>query len=638
MKNSIAESIANFLSAYPPFSQMSFDELLTVALQIRVLNIEKNVTLFKINDVLHDCFYVVASGMINLSVISDAEETLLNKCREGDVLGLRPFFAKNNYMMTAKAREESVVYAIPIATFRPFVANNAEVLDFLLQSFASTAQGTGDKYKKGNLINDTVQYAENKSEIQFFQTLDYNKKPLLTTPISIVQNVAQQMTDNMTGCVIVHENNLPVGILTDSDLRIKIATGRFYITTLVSNVMSSPVITVAENLSLAEAQLFMLRYNVTHLCVTVDGSDKTEIKGVISQQDIIAAQANNPGVLIKESKQASNGEELKNLREKLEQFIGTSIDKKIPLSHIYTIAGEVNTAITKRAIDLAILEIGSPPCRFVWLNIGSQGRKEQLLTTDQDNILVFEDVATDKYRDVKDYFLKMANKVVAILETVGYKSCPYGHIANNPLWCASLSDWNKNYNNWINTPGEKTDAICGIFFDYEFVYGEIQLEELLTKNIFENIKNKKKFFAYLGTESVKKPPAISFFKQFNVEEEGKFKNLFDIKNRGLIPYTDAARLLVLSNNIKGINNTFLRFKQLAIAESKYSEVYNNAAEAFLLLSKFRTLEGLKNGSEGQYINLEEISKSDKEKLKNAFFPLKDLEDIIKNKFSLTYFS
>jgi CBS domain-containing protein len=96
--------------------------------------------------------------------------------------------------------------------------------------------------------------------------------------------------------------------------------------------------------------------------------------------------------------------------------------------------------------------------------------------------------------------------------------------------------------------------------------------------------------------------------------------------------------LVLSNNIKGINNTFLRFKQLAIAESKYSEVYNNAAEAFLLLSKFRTLEGLKNGSEGQYINLEEISKSDKEKLKNAFLPLKDLEDIIKNKFSLTYFS
>lgn len=65
-----------------------------VASSIRVINLEKNKVLFQINDALHDSFYVVASGVINLSVISDAEETLLNKCIEGDVFGLRPFFAK----------------------------------------------------------------------------------------------------------------------------------------------------------------------------------------------------------------------------------------------------------------------------------------------------------------------------------------------------------------------------------------------------------------------------------------------------------------------------------------------------------------------------------------------------------------
>jgi CBS domain-containing protein len=68
--------------------------------------------LFQINDILHDSFYVVASGVIHLSVIADAEETILNKCHEGSIFGL--FFCKNNYQMTAKAREESVVYAIPI--------------------------------------------------------------------------------------------------------------------------------------------------------------------------------------------------------------------------------------------------------------------------------------------------------------------------------------------------------------------------------------------------------------------------------------------------------------------------------------------------------------------------------------------
>ena len=69
-----------------------------------------------------------------------------------------------------------------------------------------------------------------------------------------------------------------------------------------------------------------------------------------------------------------------------------------------------------------------------------------------------------------------------------------------------------------------------------------------------------------------------------------------------------------------------------------SEVYLNCAEAFMVLSKFRTLEGLKNDNSGQYINLEELSKIDKEKLKNALAPMKELEELIKDRFQLTQFS
>ena len=638
MMNSIAERIADFLVDYPPFSELTFDELTKVATDIRVLNLEKNQILFQINDVLHDCFYVVASGVINLSVISDAEETLLNKCHAGDILGLRPFFAKNNYMMTAKAREESIVYAIPIATFRPFVANNTEVLDFLLQSFASTAPGKNGQNAKGKLINDSVQYTDNQSEIQFFQTLAYNTKPILIAPTAVVQNVAQSMTDQLFGCVIVHQNNLPIGIITDFDFRSKIANGRFLITSLAQNIMSSPVFCVPENLSLAEAQLFMLRQNVSYLCVTIDGTDKTEIRGIVSQRDLIEAQSNNPGVLIKEIKRATNQEELKILREKLSEFVRTSINKKIPLQHIYSIAGEINFAIIKRAIDLTILDLGSPPARFAWFSIGSQGRKEQLLPTDQDSFLIFEDVAADKYREVKDYFLKLAKKATSIIAFSGYSICPNSHVASHQNCCKSLTDWDKKFQNWINTPGENTEEIETIFFDFELVYGDLKIEDNLTQTILKDLKSKQKFLAFLGTSAIKKPAALSFFKQFNTEEEGEFKDYFDIKNRGITPLVDAARLLVLSHEISGFNNTFLRLKQLSIIEPKYEDIYLAAAESFLTLSKFRTLEGLKNGTDGQYIDLLEMTKFDKEKLKNCFQSIKDLEEIIKNKFQLTYFS
>ena len=637
--NTIAEHIADFLKKYPPFDNLTFQELSEIATSIRVMNIEKHKTLFQINDVLHDSFYVVASGVINLSVIADAEETLLNKCTEGDVFGLRPFFAKNNYMMTAKAREETIIYAIPIATFRPFVANNPAVLDFLLQSFATNTSNPNDKENtRGKLISDNVYYSEQQSGMQYFQSLSYNNSPLSTTSTCIIQDVAQQMTNAITNSVIVCEKEFPIGIVTHTDMCTKIATGRFPISDTIDKIMSSPVITVVENVSLAEAQLLMLKYNVTHLCVTQDGTDKSAVKGIISEHDLIAAQASNPGVLIKEIKRSQTPKDLKLIRDRLTDIIQKSIHKNIPLSHINNIASEINLAIVKRAVEISILDLGSPPARFAWLSIGSQGRKEQLLLTDQDSLLIFEDVTADKYRDVKDYFLKLGKRTTAILEKLGYEFCPNGHMASNMLWCKSLSEWTKQYTSWMNTPGENSNNLSSIFFDYEIAFGEQKIEEAIESVIFNNSKNNALFFDFLGNDAIRKNAPLSFFKKFNIEEEGINKDKFDIKTRALMPLIDGARLFILSFAIKGINNTYLRFKQLAIADPRNAEIYINCAEAFMTLSKFKTLEGLKNDNSGQFINLQELAKADKENLKNALAPMKELEELIKTKFQLTHFS
>lgn len=637
--NTIAEHIADFLKEYPPFNHLTFQELSEIATSIRVVNLEKHKTLFQINDVLHDSFYVVASGVINLSVIADAEETLLNKCHVGDIFGLRPFFAKNNYMMTAKAREESIVYAIPIATFRPFVANNSEVLNFLLESFATNTRNPKDKENlHRKLISDNVFYSDQQTEMQYFQSLSYNNSPLIIEINSLVKDAAQLMIETMINSAIVCENNIPVGIVTDNDMSSKIATGRFPITATVDKIMSSPVLSVVENVSLAEAQLMMLKNNVSHLCVTQDGTNKSAVKGIISERDLIVAQASNPGVLIKEIKRCQNPKDLKQIRERLADLIQNSIQKNIPLTHITNVASEINLAILKRSVELSILDLGSPPARFAWFSIGSQGRKEQLLLTDQDSILVFEDVPADKYRDVKDYFIRLGKKTTATLENVGYQLCPNGHMASNMLWCKSLTDWIKQYDSWMNTPGESSSDLSSIFFDFEIVFGEKKIQEAIENVVFKNAQNNALFFDFLGNDALRKNAPLSFFKKFIVEEEEPNKDKFDIKTRALMPLIDGARLFTLSHNIRGINNTYLRFKQLAITDPKNAEIYLNCAEAFLTLSKFRTLEGFKNDNSGQFINLDELSKIDKEKLKTAFAPMKELEELIKSKFQLTQFS
>lgn len=639
MKNPVAQNVADFLKHFPPFSSLSPDNLFAIAEASRLLYLDKNQALFKGGDAIHTDFYIVNTGVVGLSLTSDAEEMLIDKCDEGDILGLRPFFAKNDYLMTARAREEATVYAIPIIFFEQFITGNPKVLEFLLESFASQTRNPLDRERSGRLLSENTIYSDQDVDIQYFQPIKYTRNPITANPDDVLMYIAKTMANSAIGSVIIQKDQLPIGIITDRDLRAKIATGLLPITSIATDVMTSPVITVPENISVAEAQMIMLKHNVGHLCVTRDGTDSTSVSGIISEHDVVAAQANTPGVLLKQTRRAANNKELKYVREKLTDLIQNSIDKNIPISHISNIVAEINIALTRRAIELAVTKIGTPPpVRFVWMNIGSQGRKEQLLRTDQDNALIFEDVAPEQHDTVKRYFMELAELVTESLNKVGYEFSPYNIVARNPKWCKSLTDWIKQYNEWTNTPREKDIEVSTLFFDFDFIYGFPAIEEVLIETINQNITRNKKFFAFLASDTLKNPAPLGFFRQFLLESDGEHKDNFDIKARALEPLIDAARLLALSQGLTEITNTYHRFKKLAELEPQNAELYEECSEAFNTLQRFRTEEGLINDSNGRYLNLNELSKTDKVKLKNCFQPITDVQDMIKNRFSLTYLS
>jgi len=288
---------------------------------------------------------------------------------------------------------------------------------------------------------------------------------------------------------------------------------------------------------------------------------------------------------------------------------------------------------------MAIDEVSEkPPVTFAWLNLGSQGRKEQLLITDQDNALVFEDVSEDSYHEVKNYFLTLSKVITRHLNTVGYDYCPAEMMASNPKWCLSVSEWKKQFHHWITIPDEHSIMLCSIFFDFECVYGNEELAAKISKNIFKDLYKKNLFFAYLGSDALKNPPPLGFFRQLLVEQDGKHKDTFDIKSRAIMPLVDAARVLILDKTISGINNTSARFEAMANKEPENKELFISCANAFLDLITFRTQEGLKHNNSGRFIHLEALNKADKLKLKNAFKPIQDVQSVLKNRFNLTYFT
>ena len=630
MKNTIAERILDFLKNFPPFDALTHDQLFAIASQVKVLYLEKDSFIFRQNEELHDSFYVVKDGAVGVF----RGTKLVDECDEGDIFGLRAVIRKDHYLLDAKTIEESILYSISSKLLEEIIINNPKANQFLIASFATNTRNPYSNEDKGTLFANEAILKPETSAFTEVQSATYSKNPIVCNTQISIKEASLIMSQNKVGSIIITENKLPIGIITDKDLRNKIATGLHSITEDVEAIMSSPVITFPENISVAEAQIAMLKNDISHLCITKDGTVNSELIGILSEHDIIVIHGNNPSVLIKEIKRATTAKSLKFIREKAQELLKGYLKQNIPISFVSKIISAINDAITKRIIDLSIAELDKqPPVGFAWLAIGSQGRKEQLLYTDQDNALVYEDGIEGV--KTKAYFLKLAKAVNDKLAIVGFELCPANMMASNPKWCLSVSDWQSQFTNWITHPDEDKMMLCNIFFDYNIVYGKPSLVSQMSDSIFQAIDNYTIFLNFMGRNALKNPPPLSFFRSFLVEDTGEHKDQFDIKSRAIMPLVDAARVIILSHNVKDFNSTIARYQKLIELEPQNKDLYESCIYAFRILLRFRTKQGLKHGDSGRYIDVKKLSKSNKLKLKGCFKPIKEIQELLSVRFKLS---
>lgn len=636
MKNSIAERIRDYLIIYPPFDLLEAKKLLEISEDVIIIYLEKGDTLFKAGDTSNEHFYMVRDGAVSLNHEKNGTKEIVTISDTGDIFGVRPLITQENYKLTATAHEESIIYAIPIKTFQEAAENNSKVSKYLITAFATNAY---DSYTARENQEIFVDYLPNNSQdVANFQTANYTKNPITCHVKATLKEAAIKMSKNKIGCIIViDDDKKPVGIITNSDIKNKIATGLFPITTTVTNVMSSPVITNKKDLTVADGQLQMIKYSIGHLCITKDGTVNSKLIGVLTHHDLLVSLGNNPSVILKEIKRAKRTKKLRTARLKANTLLKSYLEQNIPLSHIVKVISQINDAVNIRAIEIALQKMPPPPVKFSWIALGSQGRKEQLLFTDQDNALVFEDVPEDKYEETQAYFIKLAKYVTASLNKIGFEHCEADMMASNPEWCKSISQWKKQFESWILQPDEKAILLSSIFFDYNRIYGDGILLDELSETIFSALENSTLFFKFLGRDALKNPAPLSFFRQFVVEDDNEQKDLFNIKSRAIMPLVDAARLLILSKNIKGVNNTAERYEKLAEIDPNNEELYKSCSYAFKALSKFKTKQGLLHNNSGKFIKLETLTKEEKLKLRRCFKPIGDIQDTLKIRFDLKNF-
>jgi CBS domain-containing protein len=644
--NVIVHRVAEFLKRFPPFSFLSKEVLEKVAASVKIRYLEKGDVLFRQGQAAETHFYILKEGAIILTESIQNKEETRDECDEGDVFGVLALLGKRPYVLSAKVRENSLVYAIPVSVFEEVLEQNSRVALFFAAGFASGQVVVRQDLSEGQKARGLFKNQSKDHSLMIFSDqseIKFSKKVLTCSPELTIQEAADMMSKKQVSSIVVCEADLkPLGIITDKDLRTKVVSKGIPLETMTAKIMSTPILTRGKDASFSDLYLTMIKHRLHHLVLTEDGTDQSPVCGIISDHDVLLSMGNSPAVLIHGLINTLNLKEMRLIRDQAEQMLRYYLENELAMDFVASVMTEVNDIIIKQALLIAENSLTNEDevlrkIPFCFLSLGSEGREEQLLRTDQDNALVYEDVPENLAQEAHAYFLKLGTAMVEVLLACGFASCPGDIMASNPKWVQPMSKWKSYFSEWVIRPTEEAILSATIFFDFRPVAGNLRLGETLSLHIYEEIQNKKIFLNFLAKNALMNPPPLGFFKGFVVEKSGEHENEFDIKSRAMAPLADLARLLVLSHGVIGVNNTFKRFDRLAELEPNYEVLFKQAAKAYEILMRTRALEGLKNQSDGRFIQPDSLGKLERQLLKNTFSPINELQNIVEVRFQVDYF-
>lgn len=641
MSNVIVNRVKEFLKGFPPFSFLSSELLEVVAREVELMYYTQGEYIFMKGDPAKPHFFLLKEGSVYLTDEDAGKMVVKDYCDEGEVFGVLALLGQRPYVLNGYVAEDSLLYAVPVETFDKILKENSEVSLYFAAGFAAGQVVVRTDLSQSQKARKLLRDPSSDHGLSLFMEkgkLNFPTEVLTCTADIPISQAARMMQKQEVGSiVIVDELAFPMGIITDKDLRNRMVAAELPYHSPVSAIMTQPVRTIQKGSDFPVIYLTMIKHRLHHLILTEDGTDQSKITGIISDHDVFLSHGNSPAVLIHGLLNTWEINEIKAIRNRAEGLLGYFLENEVAIDFVASIMTEINDVIIRRLIELAKKDLdGEYPevcdTPFCFLSLGSEGRQEQMLRTDLDNALVFGELPADQMPQAKAYFEKLGQQIVLLLESCGFSPCPQDLMVSNPAWCQPLSVWKNYFTNWIHRPDESSLLHATIFFDYRPVYGERSLAESLTDHVYQVIDKQKSFLNFLAKNALQNPPPLGFFKNFIVEKSGEHQDRFDIKQRAMMPLADAARLLILSHRVMGINNTFQRYMKLAELEPANAEIYREAGSAYEIFLRLRALEGISSGNSGRYISPRSLGKLQRQLLKNAFAPIHQIQELLALRF------
>ncbi len=435
------------------------------------------------------------------------------------------------------------------------------------------------------------------------------------SPDDTVADAARAMREAQTSSALVRGQ--PLGILTSGDLRSRVLAEGLPASTPVSTVMTRQVRALPEDAPLYAALLLMLDEGFEHVPITRGG----EVIGVVTHLDMLRYQARSPMLLLGQIRSVDRLEALDGYSDQVAAAAGALLADGVQAIRVSRVISGLNDALSGRLIQLAQEQLGPPPCPYTWLALGSEGRMEQVLLSDQDNALVYQDDTPQ----TAEYFEALAGMVVDGLLHAGFPRCPGGYMAVN--WCRPMSAFQRTFYQWIHRPEPKAMVEASVFLDFRAAHGSLSVTPL--SDVLLAARRAPNFLSSLARSAGSFTPPLGIFGQVRTKERH-----VDLKIGGLAAVVIMARIFALEAG-SSARPTLERLEDAAQAGVLSVDGAAGLADAFRLLVKLRLREQLRRVAAGQVpdnrVCFDDLTGVERRRLRDAFRTVSNMQKITTNR-------
>ncbi|MCG3758998.1 cyclic nucleotide-binding/CBS domain-containing protein [Vibrio cincinnatiensis] len=615
--------IKNFLAHYPPFNELPDNILEDIAHHVEIAYFRQDTPIIHAGDHIQD-LYMIRSGVVE---IYRRKGELYNRITEGGLFGQMGLLTNNKVSFPVTAIEDTLIYCIPEVVFQKLYDEYDTFADYVeVQDNARLRQAISNTAEQNDLTTSKV------------KRLLTREAPFVYNDASIQDAAIKMSEENVSSLLIIDPNIMQdndddsspvVGIITDRDLCRRVIATDLDHSQPVTEVMTSEVISLDHNAYVYEAMLTMLRYNVHHLPVLKENNPI----GIIEITDIVRYESQNSLLLVSSIFQQNSADDLAQLSKQVKDAFVRLVNEDANSHMVGTAMSTIGRSFKQRIIELAEEEFGPAPIPYCFLALGSMGRDEQLIVTDQDNAIILDDSYDETIHG--DYFARLATFVCDALDKCGYSYCTGDIMATNPMWRMTRQQWEACFADWIDNPNPKALLNASIFFDLDGVYGRLKWAEQLNGFIVRRARRNNRFLACLARNALNRTPPLGFFKNFVMEKDGRHNNSINLKRRGTAPLADLIRVHALAVGSRS-KNSFERLDDIidaGILPKGRGQDLRDALEFISMVRIRHQAFDVENDIQpDNNIEPEHLSEFERRNLKDAFQILSNAQNFLKYRY------